>query len=973
VQSQRDFFYAVLSQGGLPCLAWLVPPAGDRKPYFKHKIFNTLEEFCEHVSDLDFTQFNYYFAVSTLRAPSHLDSTGTKRVRVQDNMLLTRCLILDVDLKDGQYADLDAVVNAVNDLSDGLRAPRPIIVDSGYGAHVYWPFAEGIDSKEWTQLARSFKKYVSIMQPGLVADASRVSDSASVLRIPDSFNLKKGLQKPVTIVQWMTGLTDVGGIRIAIGGDKPESTGKKVSLVIQQDVGPPASMPVVAKNCNWFAEYLRNRATASEPEWFATLGLVPYMEYEKDEDTYSGDRLAQLISYSHAGYDPDDTTRKFNQVVANQSGPTTCERFRGIKGAPCEQCPFATTVTTPIQTARLARPAQEVETKVANVIDDSGNVTPEEVSIPLYPAPYFRGEDGGVYVRVKEKQDDGTWNESIERVYDYDLYPVKRYRTEIVESEIMEVHVWLPHDGLRKFKLPTGLLAEQKKLAIFLAEKGVISEHGKSMRLARYMVDYIRWMQTQEAAEVEYSRFGWRDLKSPNPRFVVGNGFIDKDGKLQPASYAHYLKDPAKAVAQVGDYDLWRKGFNVYNSVPDSEAYILSSMLGFAAPLMAFTEYAGVLYNMVGESAAGKSTALSIMTSVWGQPKPQHVLISDNVIPMYNFIGYLNAIPVAMDELTNMSPERLSDFALAFTGGRGKMRANRDGTNQINSIEWDTIVAGTSNTSLYEKLAANRKGYSAEAMRIYEVNVPESHIEYKQVVDDAMRLIKKNYGHAGRVYISYIIQNVEAIQTLLDDTIRKITVRGNLRNEERFWGALFACVCVGGAISGKKLGLHDYDMNKLMDWALGKSTTVRETVRTSMTDPVSIMSNFFNSNINSILKFKDNKPHIGGDGRSLSYINSVMVRMEMSPEDVIHTAWVSTPAVRKFCEANRIDAAWLQRELVNMGILREMNVNKRLATGSGLPANSSIKCWNIDMQHPKMIEVSEAVAEAEPEIENGNA
>jgi hypothetical protein len=922
-----------------------------------HKVFDNLEQLCQAVSQLDFTKHNYYFCVSTLKGKT-IEDRGKTRVRTQANAQFTRALILDIDFKDGFYSTVNEVLEVVNNLSASLTIPKPIVVNSGYGAHVYWPFAEGIPSKDWISLAKQFKKHNELMNPGLVADSSRVMDSASVLRIPDSFNLKYDKQVPVEIVQWCNDYLDIGVLKEHLG--PAEKATPSVNLAIQYDAGPPAPLATVARNCNWFGTYLKEQANASEPEWYSILGLVPYLAHSTPAGNLDADQIAQAISKKHPSYDPEATTNKLRQASSAQTGPTTCERFRGIDAKRCEGCPFASTVKTPIQTGTLSRPATKEKVIETKVIDSDGNQSVNQFVIPLYPAPYFRGEDGGVYVRVKQKQEDGSWDEFIDSVYDYDLYPIKRYRTEILENEIMEIHLWLPHDGLRVFKLPTSLLAEQKKLATFLAEKGVIPEHGKGLRVAKYLIDYIRHLQTVGAAEVEFSRFGWRDLKSNAPKFVVGNGVYDKTGALSPASYAHFLRTPARAAATSGTLDAWKEAFSVYKNIPNSESFILAMMMGFAAPLMAFTEHAGVLYNMVGETSAGKSTALKFMTSVWGQPNAQHVKIEDNVIPIYNFIGYLNAIPVAMDELTNMAPERLSDFALSFTGGRGKMRANRDGTNQENTIEWDTIVVGTSNTSLYDKLASNRKGYSAEAMRIYEVNLPASHdIQYQDMMNRAVSILNGNYGHAGRVYIQYVIKNIAKIQTTIDEAIRKITARGGMRSEERFWAAMFACVYVGGQIA-KGLKLHDYDMTALLDTHLGRSDSVRTTVRNSISDPISLLSDFLNNNLDAILKFKDGKPHLGTDGRAFSQLRAVKVRMELDANDVPDTAWISRPALGEYCGLKRIDASWLRKELLNMGILRQENISKRLATGSNIASNSPIKCWDINMKHPKMVESIEA-------------
>jgi energy-coupling factor transporter ATP-binding protein EcfA2 len=962
VYSQRDFFYAVLPQGGLPCIAWKAP---DFDGGFSHKVFNNVEELCEYTSNLDYMKANYYFAVSTLKAPS-VTIAGKKRVRVQQNMELTRCLILDIDLKDGHYKTVDEALDAANALGDQYNMPRPIAVSSGGGVHIYWPMAAGIPSDEWIAFTKQFRKASQLFHPGLFADSSRVSDSASVLRIPDSYNLKYDEPRAVEIIQWATDVLDLDELRAHFPQQvSPQKQAAGVSLSIASDSTPTALSKIV-KNCDWVKDYLQHRGDANEPEWYAMLGLAPYIVHEtKDGKVLNGADIAQLISQGHDAYDAEATSIKFMQAKQAQTGPTTCERFRGLKSERCAQCPFANAVKTPLGAAALARPATKEKQVTTTVVTEEGEEQKQEVTIPLYPAPYFRGEDGGVYIRVKEKQEDGTWAEVIERIYDYDLYATKRFRAESVEVESMQVQVWLPRDGLKEFKLPTALLAEGKKLATFLAEKGVVPEMGRAPRVAKYMVDYVRHLQVMGVAEVEFSRFGWRDAKSANPKFVVGNGYIDKVGALQPAAFAHFLRDAAKSVATAGTLEEWKEGFGVYKNIPHSEAFILAAMMGFAAPLMTFTPYKGVLYNMVGSSAAGKSTALQVMTSVWGQPQETHIKISggrgrDTEVAMYNLIGYLNAVPVAMDELTNMEPENLSDFALSFTSGRGKMRATRDGQNRLNETEWETIVVGTSNTSMYEKLAANRQGYSAEAMRIFELKVPPSDVAYNEFVKAHMDKIKKKYGHAGRVYMNYVIKNLDKIQPILNETINKITRDGQLRNDERFWGAMFACVLVGGTIA-KRLGLHDYDIGAIVQKFTNHAPEVREAVRLSQTDATSLLSDFFNNKLDGIIKMQsDGRPYLGLDGRGLGSLRSIVVRMELDENAHPKQAYISIPAFREYCNARKIDFAWLGKELKDSGILLKSNVNNRLAAGSGIPS-TSIKCYVVDMTHPKLADISQDV------------
>lgn len=941
MRTQREFFYAVLSGTGKPCLAW--KPAN--QDYFSHKVFDSVDEFCEALSGVDYSSADYYFCISTLAEKSIRVGDRT-RVRTHTNCAFTRAFILDIDIKEGSdafYASKDEAYEGLDRLRAAMMLPAPIVVDSGYGLHVYWYLVEGVKSDDWTRAAKSFKSAVQVLEPKLVGDGTRVADSASVLRIPESFNLKYGKQAPVLITQWQEEPVDLARI---VGALPPKLNSPTTATLAPTSIeSAPVPLTSLAKNCNWFAGYVKNKSQASEPEWYAALGLAKFIEH----NGRSGEAVAQALSKGHPEYSEAATAAKYLQVVNGQTGPSTCERLKFIAPERCNGCPFAGAVVTPITAARLSRPAVEEKTVVTTVILETGDRVQEEVVIPVPPKPYFRGEDGGVFARVKVKEDDGSFSEHIEKIYDYDFYPLTRYRTEAIESEATECKLWLPHDGVRTFRLPSGLLADSKNISKFLAEKGVIPEPGKMPKLVNYMVNYVRTLQQQRAAEVEFSRFGWRDINSANPKFVVGNGFLDVAGDLNKSTYAPFLKDAAKAVGCVGSLEEWKRGFSVYTKIPDSEPYHLALMMGFAAPLMALTEYAGVMYNMVGESAAGKSTAMRFMASVWGQPIETHVLHKDTEISIHNFIGYLSNVPVAFDELTHMEADKLANFVLSFTGGRGKMRASRDGQNKDNNVEWDTIVVASSNVSVYDKLAQNRRGYSAEAMRVFEVKVPPSVSIYKPAIDEAIQLVKNNYGLAGREFIKYVLPRLAEIKKAVEAATAYIFKRGKLRNEERFWAAMFACAYVGGKIAKDKLGLHDYSMEGLLTWALGSNEVAREKIQQSVTDPASILADYFNSNLTAIVRISDGYVDLAGDASKLT---SIRGRIECVGGVPAH-GYIPVTAIRDYCKSKNIDVSWLKNELQAARIVTQANFTRRLASGTKLP-NIATRCWCIDMKHPTL-------------------
>ena len=84
---------------------------------------------------------------------------------------------------------------------------------------------------------------------------------------------------------------------------------------------------------------------------------------------------------------------------------------------------------------------------------------PASKDIPLYPEPYFRGANGGVYLRFKDKDN----NEEDKLIYQNDLYVIKRIMdVEMGEAIVMRLH--LPRDGVREFTVPLTSVTSREEL-----------------------------------------------------------------------------------------------------------------------------------------------------------------------------------------------------------------------------------------------------------------------------------------------------------------------------------------------------------------------------------------------------------------------------------------------------------------------------------------------------------------------------
>jgi hypothetical protein len=105
-----------------------------------------------------------------------------------------KALWLDLDCseekeKEGKgYLTKEAALNALKAFCKKMTLPEPLIVDSGGGLHIYWPLTEMIEASHWKAIAAELKRATEAH--GLLADASRTADAASVLRPVGTLNRK---------------------------------------------------------------------------------------------------------------------------------------------------------------------------------------------------------------------------------------------------------------------------------------------------------------------------------------------------------------------------------------------------------------------------------------------------------------------------------------------------------------------------------------------------------------------------------------------------------------------------------------------------------------------------------------------------------------------------------------------------------------------------------------------------------------
>jgi hypothetical protein len=183
--TRTDLLSAVLSSEGWYCVVGL------KKTGLPKQVFvQGLDEIDGVVEDLLAKKYDVYFACAKYE---------TDKSRTGGNVKAVKAFWLDVDCGAGKpYATQADGFTALKAFCDAVGLPKPCVVNSGRGLHVYWPLTTDISAGQWASVATRLKALCAEHQ--FEADPARTADVASILRMPDTLNHKDEPPLDVTVV-----------------------------------------------------------------------------------------------------------------------------------------------------------------------------------------------------------------------------------------------------------------------------------------------------------------------------------------------------------------------------------------------------------------------------------------------------------------------------------------------------------------------------------------------------------------------------------------------------------------------------------------------------------------------------------------------------------------------------------------------------------------------------------------------------
>ena len=336
---------------------------------------------------------DFYFCLSTQSTAKVNNQGKVKAVKQQSNALYVKSIWLDVDVKpdkpEKNYTTQIEAWNAITAFRVAAGLPQfSAVISSGGGFHIYWISDRVLTPDQWRPYAEGLKSLA--IKHGLKFDAGLTTDSARVLRVPDTFNYKTDPPKPVKLLHLSSKDHDFAnsGLNVlptlapatvtaiapatihqffdprAFPGKKPAKAfdvlpNESLADGIHRDNSDRLDIEPIKRECGFIRGALESGGkNFSQPLWNLTTLCAVFLK--------DGEKLAHEMARGHSNYSVEETDalwiRKNKEHEQQGLGWPGCKAIQNDGCTGCAACPHISKGKSPLHlalpSAHTADPSQ---------------------------------------------------------------------------------------------------------------------------------------------------------------------------------------------------------------------------------------------------------------------------------------------------------------------------------------------------------------------------------------------------------------------------------------------------------------------------------------------------------------------------------------------------------------------------------------------------------------------------------------
>jgi len=367
--------------------------------------------------------------------------------------------------------------------------------------------------------------------------------------------------------------------------------------------------------------------------------------------------------------------------------------------------------------------------------------------------------------------------------------------------------VWEDDDGVtHRWAMPLALLqGDGQDVRRELAGQGLSIAPGTAAR--NLLAAYLQVFPVKERARCVDS-LGWQGSVYVTPDKAIGNS--DEHVVFQNA----HAIEPGLSIK--GDVDQWRKAIAARAAGNSRLVFALSTAL--AGPLLAPSGEDSGGFHLRGASSSGKSTALKVAASVWGNPCRYGRLWRTTSNGLEGLAALHNDNTLILDELSQLDPKQAGEAAYLLANGQGKTRANRNGCAR-QAARWRVLFLSSGEQSLTDLMTqAGKKTNAGQEIRLADIEADAGSNRglFEQLHDAASpaefalilnQATSQCYGAVGAAWLNTLVNEHTTLPSLIAQQIEQfmqsLALPADTQGQVHRVARRFALVAVAGELASR--------------------------------------------------------------------------------------------------------------------------------------------------------------------------
>jgi len=836
------------------------------------KFYSKIEDAAAAALKFDKQGKNVYYGVASFS--DEVYGAGTKNKRIAGNVVALKTFFYDIDCGEGKpFPSWKEGLVSLGKTVKLHNLPKPMVVRSGNGLHVYWVMDRELSRAEWIPIAQALKAVIPIghdRKP--LYDPAVPADTARVLRPVGTHNARGGGEVKVVLDAPAVSVEDFAAcLKQFVGTGAPLKKASESSILanmaVQADF-PPAEAGLIYKKCQQIQGLVKNQADVGEPQWYNLMGIAAHCTEPEN--------VAIAWSDQHPDYDQETTLAKLDQWRDNTTGPATCAAFMINNPSGCDGCKYKDKITTP---CRLGIKYED---------EAIAEKAPDEIaSIVEVPAPFRSTKNGMTYII-----------DDIETVVcPFSIYAVSYGKDRSDDYEVVRFHWERVNVGWQELTIRMAHLTDgHREFASACADQGIILDSKEQTGLFQIMLRaYMHELRRVRTISNLHSSMGW---KNGWEQFLLGDTLFKLvDGKVvkEGTTTANVVSSTSKKSDWHTNGDP-RMQNELLKCIPAAKlnpaAFAVNVSL--SSILYEMLDFNGLTISYTGKSGAGKTIAQLYAQGIWGNPKELHVSANTTEKAMYARFGRFCNLVASIDEATTFDIKDVGRYLYNIAQGQDTARLYRDGTERP-TLKYHMPVLMSSNRSFMSILNSMGMETEAQALRLLEFDLPRRAIfeEDSKAGRVMFHGVRKHYGFVGEKFLTHIMAlGADVVRAQFNEHREQFTQRTGIkfRGPERMWENAIMVADFAGSIA-YEIGAIPFSPDASTQWVGSQLAEMRESVSEKYVAPYEVLSEYFNARMSNAVTAISNggaKPMI--DYNRVPVRDGVRLRFEIDRKDAASPA-----------------------------------------------------------------------------------